>query len=219
MDSGRLAATRATTLPLSRLTSAARRLISILDSVEVPIVVVRRDCRIAGFNEAAADVLDLSASDVGRAFRDVAVLAGLLRLEEQCGQVITSGLESRADFRDRDKWFVVRISPYARSDRRINGAVLTFTNVTAFRASTDQAIYEREFTKTILNTVTDPIVVLGDDRGSSRAIAPSTPCSGSLAMSRKGLHSTNSAMAPLTLPRCGSNSRKCSTGGSYVPGG
>ena len=40
------------------------------------------------------------------------------------------------------------------------GAVLTFTNVTAFRASVEQAIYEREYTKAILNTVTTPLVVL-----------------------------------------------------------
>ena len=41
--------------------------------------------------------------------------------------------------------------------------MLTFTNVTAFRASIDQAIYEREYAKTILNTVVDPLVVLGAD--------------------------------------------------------
>ena len=38
--------------------------------------------------------------------------------------------------------------------------MLTFTNVTAFRASIEQAIYEREYTKAILNTVVDPVVVL-----------------------------------------------------------
>ena len=38
--------------------------------------------------------------------------------------------------------------------------MLTFTNVTAFRASIDQVIYERECAKAILNTVADPIVVL-----------------------------------------------------------
>ena len=44
------------------------------------------------------------------------------------------------------------------------GTVLTFTNVTAFRASIDQAIYERECTKAILNTVADPLVVLSADQ-------------------------------------------------------
>jgi PAS domain S-box-containing protein len=139
-------------------------LINILDTVEVPMVVVRRDFRIAGFNKAAADVLGLSPSDIGRASRDVTVLAGVPRLEQQCSEAITRGVASRTDFRDGDKWFVVRISPYTSGDRQVTGTVLTFTNVTAFRASIDQAIYERECTKAILNTVADPLVVLSADQ-------------------------------------------------------
>src|SRR2546427_6878944 len=138
--------------------------ISILDTVDVPIVVLRREFMLVGFNKAAAGVLRLSPSDIGRACRDIAVLAGLPRLEEQCGQVIASGVESRADFRDGEKWFVVRISPYTTGDRQVTGTVLTFTNVTAFRASIDQVIYERECTKAILNTVADPLVVLSTDQ-------------------------------------------------------
>jgi PAS domain S-box-containing protein len=139
-------------------------LISILDTVEVPIIILRRDVVIACFNKAAGDVLGLLPSDVGRALRDVSVLAGMAHLEEQCNQVIAAGVECRADFRDGDKWFVVRLSPYTKGDRQASGTVLTFTNVTAFRASIDQAIYEREFTKAILNTVADPLVVLSADQ-------------------------------------------------------
>jgi len=144
--------------------AATTDLNNILDAVDVPIVVVRRDFMIAFFNKAAGDVLGLSPSDIGRAPRDISVLAGLPRLEEQCGQAIASGVESRADFRDGNKWLVVRISPYTKGARQVTGAVLTFTNVTVFRASIDQAIYEREFTKAILNTVADPLVVLSADQ-------------------------------------------------------
>ncbi len=144
--------------------TAATDPIKILDTVDVPLVVLRRDSTLVCFNEAAADVLRLSPSDIGRASRDISVLAGFPRLEEQCGQVITSGRESRADFRDGDRWFVVRISPYTEGDRQVTGTVLAFTNVTAFRASIDQAIYERECAKAILNTVADPVVVLSDDQ-------------------------------------------------------
>jgi len=138
--------------------------ISILDTVEVPIIVMRRDFMIACFNKAAADVLRLSPSDIGRAYRDISVLARLPRMEQLCNQVMTSGVESRADLRDGHKWFVVRISPYTMGDRQVTGTVLTFTNVTAFRASIAQAIYERECTKAILNTVAHPIVVLSADQ-------------------------------------------------------
>src|SRR5262245_19749754 len=89
-------------------------LINILDTVDVPIVVVRCDLMIAGFNKAAADVLDLSSSDIGRAACDV---SGIAALEQQCSQVITGGVESRVDFHNGDKRFVVRMSPYTMSNR------------------------------------------------------------------------------------------------------
>jgi signal transduction histidine kinase len=144
--------------------AAATDLINILDAVELPVVVLRRDLVIAGFNKAAADVLRLSPPDIGRASRDIPVLAGLPRLEVQCSQVIANGVESRADFRDGDRCFVIRISPFKGGDRQVIGAVLTFTNVTAVRASIDQVIYERECTKAILNTIADPVVVLNADQ-------------------------------------------------------
>jgi PAS domain S-box-containing protein len=144
--------------------AATTDLVNILDTVEVPIVVLRRDSLIVYFNNAAAHVLGLSPSDMGRASRDIPVLAGLPSLEEQCVLVFAEGAETRADFRNGDKSFVVRISPYFNSDRRITGAVLTFTNVTAFRASLEQAIYERECTKAILNTVAEPLAVLSADQ-------------------------------------------------------
>jgi signal transduction histidine kinase len=144
--------------------TATTDLMNILDAVDMPIVVLQRGFVLVCFNKAAGDVLRLSPLDIGRASRDISVLAGLPGLEEQCSQVIASGEESRADFRDADKWFVVRISPYTNGDRQVTGAVLTFTNVTAFRASIDQVIYERECTKAILNTVADPLVVLSADQ-------------------------------------------------------
>ena len=143
--------------------ASATDLMNILDTVELPIVVVRRDFKIACFNQAAADRLGLSPSDVGRAAREIPVLAGLPRLEALCTQVMASGVEHRADLRDWDRWLVVRISACTGGDGQVSGTVLTFTNVTAFRASVDQAVYERESAKAILNTVADPLVVLSAD--------------------------------------------------------
>src|SRR5262249_5497837 len=117
---------------------ATSDVINILDAVDIPIIVLGCDFVLLCFNEAAADLLRLSPSDVGRASRDISALVGLPRLEEQCNQVIASGMESRTDFRDGDKSFVMRISPYAKGARHVAGTVVTFTNVTALRASIDQ---------------------------------------------------------------------------------
>ncbi len=135
---------------------------AILDSIEIPIVVVDRDCKVARFNRAATDVLGITPSDIGRQPCSLQALADVPEIERVCTQVMADEVPSRHELRNGDRWFLVRICPYAGADRQVSGAVLTFTNVTAFRASLGQAIYEREFTKAILNTVIDPLVVLGN---------------------------------------------------------
>jgi transcriptional regulator with GAF, ATPase, and Fis domain len=138
-------------------------LINILDTVDVPIVVLRPDFTLVWFNKAA-NVLRFLPADIGRALRGISVLAAVPDLEEQCSQVIATGIESRADFRHERKRFVIRISPNTKDDGQVSGIVLTFTNVTALRASIDQVMYERECTKAILNAVADPLVVLSADQ-------------------------------------------------------
>jgi PAS domain S-box-containing protein len=142
--------------------SVGADLVGVLDSIDTPIVVVDGDCKVTHFNRAATEVFGVASSDVGRRACSLHSLADAPEIEHVCVQVMADGIPSRHDLRHGDRSFLVRISPYAGADRQISGAVLGFTNVTAFRASLGQAIYEREFTKTILNTVIDPLVVLGD---------------------------------------------------------
>src|ERR1700678_3453329 len=135
--------------------------IGVLDAVDVPIIVISRECKVARINRAAMTVFGLKVSDLGCSLGNT--LAGVEDLNRICTRVITDGAPHRIETRDGDRYFLLRIAPYTGSDRQIVGAVLTFTNVTAFRASIEQAIYEREYTKAILNTVADPLVVLDSE--------------------------------------------------------
>jgi PAS domain S-box-containing protein len=130
----------------------------VLDAVDVPIIVISRERTFARINRAAMNVFGLKVSDLGCPLGNT--LAGVEDLNRICTRVIADGAPHRIESRDGDRRFLLRIAPYTGSDRQILGAVLTFTNVTAFRASIEQAIYEREYTKGILNTVVDPVVVL-----------------------------------------------------------
>ena len=135
----------------------------ILDAIDASIVVLDRDFTIARFNRPAAQTLGLAVSDIGRPARDAAAFADLRNLERWCAEVISTETTSRHDFRNKDQTFVLRIAPYSKDDSRPKGTVLTFMNVTAFRASIDQAIYEREYTKAILNAGADPLVVVSHE--------------------------------------------------------
>jgi PAS domain S-box-containing protein len=131
---------------------------SLLDAVDLPIVLISRNCRITHLNRSASTVLGLTASDIGSSIGNT--LARVKDLDRICARVINDGAPHRIESRDGDRYFLVRIAPCSGNNRQISGAALAFTNVTAFRASIDQAIYEREYTKAILNTAIDPLVVL-----------------------------------------------------------
>ena len=144
--------------------SCAVQPLDILDTLDVPVVVARRDLTIACFNRAVVDVLGLEPADIGRKLSAIAGLAALRDLETSCAQAIANEAPSRHDFREPKRSFVLRIAPCAGRTGEISGVVLSFTNVTAFRASLEQALYEREYTKAILNTVDDPLAVLSAEQ-------------------------------------------------------
>lgn len=144
----------------ARADSVSPDTVTILDTIDVPIVVVGPDCTLNRINRAAAEAFALAPIDIGRRLSAVAALAGVKDIEQLCAQVISDSAASRRDIRSGDRRFLLRIAPYAIGSGQTAGAVLTFTNVTAFRASIEQAIYEREYTKAILNTITSPLVVL-----------------------------------------------------------
>jgi PAS domain S-box-containing protein len=132
--------------------------IGVLDAIDLPTIVISRECKVSRINRAATTVLGLTASDLGCSLSNT--LAGVKDLNRICTRVITDGAPHRVETRDGDRYFLLRIAAYTGINRQILGAVLTFTNITAFRASIEQAIFDREYTKAILNTVVDPVVVL-----------------------------------------------------------
>ncbi|MFZ0500924.1 MAG: ATP-binding protein [Steroidobacteraceae bacterium] len=132
----------------------------ILDAIDIPVVVLGRACKVSRFNRAAAETLGVTSADVDRPACEMRALTGVPEIEQMCLQVMADGLPSRLEMRNGDRWFLVRIAPYTGTGAAVGGLVLTFTNFTAFRASLGQAVYEREYTKNILNAVIDPLVVL-----------------------------------------------------------
>jgi signal transduction histidine kinase len=132
----------------------------VFDAVDVPIIIIGRDCELLRFNTAAGVALRLTAADVGRPSCDINLLKDAVDFHEACTRAIADGVPARRDIRDGDRWFLSRIAPYFAADGHAAGAAVTLTNVTAFRESIDKAIYEREYTKAILNTIIQPLVVL-----------------------------------------------------------
>lgn len=119
----------------------------IFDCIELPILIIGRERTLVDFNTAAAALLSLTPSDYGRNLHSLKMFAGTRNLEELCEHVIASGSSRRVEVTDgTGSWFSISIS-CQKNNQKISGAVLTLTNVTAFRESLERAIEEREYTK------------------------------------------------------------------------
>ncbi|HTE43390.1 MAG TPA: ATP-binding protein [Steroidobacteraceae bacterium] len=135
----------------------------ILDALTIPIVLVDRDTVVTRFNHAARTALGLSGTDIGLRPSQVKALASIKDIDQLSVRAIADGADQRSEFHYGERWFAVNVAPCKASNHQISGAVITCTNVTAFRASVEQALYEREYTKAILNTVSIGLVVLDSD--------------------------------------------------------
>src|SRR5687767_10945566 len=101
-------------------------LIAVLDTIDIPIVVVGKVCTVARYNRAAAAVLSLTAEHIGQSMKQIPMLMDRTDLRELCAQVVAGGAPCRCELKDGDRRFLLRIASYKGSESSIVGAVLTW---------------------------------------------------------------------------------------------
>jgi PAS domain S-box-containing protein len=135
----------------------------LIDCIELPVLVVGRDLTLVSFNPAAAKLFSLTGTDHGRQLQSIRMLTGVKNLEALCEHVIASGSPHRVEVGDGGgSWFSLNICCH-KANQDTKGAVLTLTNVTAFRESLERAIEEREYTKAVINTIADALIIVDSD--------------------------------------------------------
>jgi two-component system CheB/CheR fusion protein len=113
---------------------------NVLATVDIPILILDRERRIRRFTPRARAILNVVASDVGRAIDDFNVhLRGLDLGAIVAGVVDTCQLVEQ-EVQDRDgRWFRMQVRPYRTADNRIDGATLSFIDIHALKNLIDAA--------------------------------------------------------------------------------
>jgi two-component system CheB/CheR fusion protein len=107
---------------------------NILYSTDVATLFLDLDLRIRFFTPATKSVFAIISTDIGRPLADLAAQTLNEGLDDDARAVL-AGLETpERDFAaNGNEWFRRRILPYRAHDDRIEGVVITFTNVTSRR--------------------------------------------------------------------------------------
>ena len=159
---------------IEQLTTVQNDMKNLLDSINTGTLFLDHELRIRRFTAAALKIYRLIAADVGRPLSDITsnLAADQLKsLQIDLQKVLDTLIPIEREVTGIDgTWYLARIQPYRTLDNVIEGLVLTFTNVTEIKLTSEAAQraialqaatqVARELAEGIVNTLTEPIMVL-----------------------------------------------------------
>jgi two-component system CheB/CheR fusion protein len=108
----------------------ANDLVNILESVEIPVIIVDRSLRVRRFTPTARAISSLIPGDVGRPIEDVKLKVRVDNLAERIKETIEAVATREWEVQALDgRWFRLQIRPYRTVDNRLDGAILSLVDV------------------------------------------------------------------------------------------
>ena len=145
------------------LSVAHNDMLNLLGSVNIAILMLGNDLHIRRFTPQAEKMLNLIATDVGRPMSDIKPNFDLPEMESLITEAIDTVTVKEQQVQDRQgRWFAMRIRPYRTAENKLDGAVVTWVDVTALKASLEQS--EERF-RLLVDTVQDYAIIMLDPEG------------------------------------------------------
>jgi two-component system CheB/CheR fusion protein len=105
---------------------------SLLNSTEIAMLFLDQNLNVRRFTDRAAKIINLRDSDIGRPLSDLTTSLQYPTLHEDAHETLRTLIFTEKQIQTSDqRWFSVRIMPYRRLDNVIDGAVITFVDITA----------------------------------------------------------------------------------------
>lgn len=143
------------------LTQLGNDQVNLLNSVQIPIVMLDHELRIRRFTPLAERVLSLIASDIGRPVGDLRPNIPVPELEQFAHEVMATLVPRELEVQDRNgRWCELRLRPYKTLDHRIDGVVIALVDVDPLKRSLLAAQEERELAEALVTTAHEPILIL-----------------------------------------------------------
>jgi len=149
---------------LERQRGTSNDLQNILYSSDVATLFLDGHLSIRFFTPAAKSLFRVIATDIGRPLADLTPLAADTDLLADARAVLVNLVPLRHEFEAGDgSWYIRRVLPYRTLDNRIEGVVITFTDISEIKAAERKIEAARAYAESIINTVRQPLVVFDEE--------------------------------------------------------
>ncbi|MCG7848744.1 MAG: PAS domain-containing protein [ANME-2 cluster archaeon] len=140
---------------------------NMLTSTEIATVFLNNDLYIQGFTPAVTKIINLIKADIGRPVKDFNFNLIYDNLIDDVLQVLNTLVLMEKEVTDKNgDWYLIRILPYRTQENVIDGAVVTFLDITERKRAENMELAEiiernlRKFTQGIVDTVWESLVIL-----------------------------------------------------------
>ena len=148
---------------LERQRSTSDDLQNILDSSGVATLFLDRNLNIRFFTPAAKSLFRIIAGDIGRPLADLRLLATDANLLADARAVLASASPLQREIEgENGAWYIRRILPYRTQNDRIEGVVITFSDIAEMKAAARELQAARTYSDSIIDTIRRPLVVLDE---------------------------------------------------------
>jgi two-component system CheB/CheR fusion protein len=138
-------------------------LVNLLGATEIATIFLDARLRIRRFTPQATALLNVIGSDLGRPIGHITQNFTGVDLTDDAGKVLESLLPLEKEVQARDgRWYTMRILPYRTLDDRIDGTVITFSDVTRLKQTEKELHYEKRYAERVAETMRHPLLVLDD---------------------------------------------------------
>ncbi len=146
------------------LTQTGNDLANLLNSVNIPLLMLTSDLRIRQFTTPMQRLLSVRPADIGRSISEIRLQLSIENIEPVLHEVLETLGTRELEVQDRDgRWHLLRVRPYRTSDNKIEGLVVLLVDIDQLRRSQQHLVDARDFASSVVESVPVPIVVLNQD--------------------------------------------------------
>lgn len=146
------------------LTQTGNDLTNLLNSVNIPLLMLTSDLHIRQFTPPMQRLLSVRPADVGRSISEIRLQLSIENIEPILHEVLDTLGTREIEVQDRDgRWHLLRVRPYRTSENKIEGLVIVLVDIDQLRRSQQHLVDARDFASSVVQSVPLPIAVLNED--------------------------------------------------------
>lgn len=146
------------------LTQTGNDLSNLLNSVNIPLLMLSNDLHIRQFTPPMQRLLNVRPSDIGRSIGEIRLQLSIEDIQPLLQEVLESLGTRELEVQDREgRWHLLRVRPYRTAENKIEGLVVVLVDIDQLRRSQQGLMDARDFAASVVECVPVPIVVLNPD--------------------------------------------------------